>query len=188
MAPIGELLTAVNFAAIKHRSQLRKDGHTPYINHPVGVAYILLHEGGVEDTATLQAAVLHDTVEDTETSFEELEQVFGHEVMSIVKECTDDKTLPSVDRKRLQIETASHKSPKAKLVKLADKLYNLRDLQHTPPVGWDQKRVAEYFAWAKKVTDGLRGSNSKLELALDNIYSHGQFTFEGQSYPCIAKS
>nr|KAJ3418344.1 Guanosine-3',5'-bis(diphosphate) 3'-pyrophosphohydrolase MESH1 [Polyrhizophydium stewartii] len=163
------LLTAIDFAANKHRQQRRKDPEgTPYINHPIGVARILYEEGGVDDTAALMAAVLHDTVEDTDTTFDE---AFGDEVSRIVAECTDDKTLPKADRKRLQIENAPHKSDKAKLVKLADKIYNLRDLQRTTPKGWTPERVAEYFVWAKRVTDGCRGVNARLESILDRIYA-----------------
>ncbi|EGF79942.1 hypothetical protein BATDEDRAFT_89127 [Batrachochytrium dendrobatidis JAM81] len=168
---LGQLLECINFAAIKHSSQRRKDPtKTPYINHPIGVAYILYYEGNVEDLPTLLAAVLHDTVEDTETSFEEITAKFGSEVCEIVMACTDDKTLPSKDRKRLQVETAPHKSDKAKLVKMADKIYNLRDLMRVLPMGWTQQRANEYFAWAKQVTDGCRGVNAKLDAILNDIY------------------
>lgn len=150
----------INFAAIKHRDQRRKDPEkTPYINHPIGVANILAEEGGIDDLEVLMAAVLHDTVEDTDTSFEEIEEQFGSTIRSIVAEVTDDKSLPKQERKRLQVENASHKSPKAKLVKLADKLYNLRDLQRATPEFWTKERHDEYFIWAKKVVDNLRGTN-----------------------------
>ncbi|TPX36526.1 hypothetical protein SmJEL517_g01379 [Synchytrium microbalum] len=152
----GTILKAVNFAAIKHRDQRRKDlEKTPYINHPIGVANILYLEGSVTDVVILQAAILHDTVEDTETTFEELEAEFGPEVCSVVKECTDDKSLPKEERKRLQVVNAPHKSLRAKQVKMADKIYNLRDLERCTPEGWSAERVSEYFKWAKKVTDGL---------------------------------
>ncbi|RKP10020.1 hypothetical protein THASP1DRAFT_34242 [Thamnocephalis sphaerospora] len=165
------LLRAADFAARKHRDQRRKDPvQTPYINHPLGVA-LLLAESGVEDVATLQAAVLHDTVEDTDTSLEEIEREFGTLVRRIVDECTDDKALPKAERKRLQIVNAPHKSNQAKHVKLADKLYNLRDLQHATPNGWTPERVHEYFVWARKVTDGCRGVNASIEQQLDTIYA-----------------
>uniref|UniRef100_A0A182QXF8 Guanosine-3',5'-bis(diphosphate) 3'-pyrophosphohydrolase MESH1 n=1 Tax=Anopheles farauti TaxID=69004 RepID=A0A182QXF8_9DIPT len=160
----------VNFAAIKHRNQRRLDkDETPYINHPIGVAYILT-EAGVTDLEVLQAAILHDTVEDTETSFEEIESEFGPTVRSIVQEVTDDKSLPKQERKRLQIEHAATVSPKAKLVKLADKIYNLRDLQRCKPKNWTDERCREYFIWAKKVCDNLKGTNVPLESILEDIF------------------
>lgn len=161
----------VNFAAIKHRDQRRSDREkTPYINHPIGVAYILTNEGDVTDLDVLMAAILHDTVEDTDTSFDEIEEHFGTTIKNIVMEVTDDKSLPKQERKRLQIEHALTSSPQAKLVKLADKLYNLRDLQRCTPSGWGSSRVSEYFVWAKKVIDNLRGTNSKLESLLDDVF------------------
>lgn len=111
----------------------------------LGVANILVQEGNIHDPVVIIAALLHDTVEDTDTTFEEIETQFGTEVRNIVRELTDDKSLPKVERKRLQIENASKCSHKAKLIKLADKLYNLRDLQKAIPVGWSEDRVKEYF-------------------------------------------
>jgi len=179
-----QLLYTVDFAARKHRQQIRKDPErTPYIVHPIGVAR-LLAEAGVTDLATLQAAILHDTVEDTDTTFNELEQNFGAEVKTIVAECTDDKTLLKEERKRLQIETAPHKSFKAKQVKLADKLHNLRDMQRAIPVGWTKERVQEYYVWAKKVVNGCRGVNSSLEQQLDAIFENGTLTYKGEVIKC----
>ncbi|KAF8365296.1 hypothetical protein PRIPAC_83125 [Pristionchus pacificus] len=161
---------AADFAARRHRFQKRKDHRqTPYINHPVGVAYILTTEGRVTDPAVLAAAYLHDTVEDTKTTIEEIEAEFGKEVASIVAECTDDKTLHRDVRKALQIERAPRNSMQAKLVKLADKLYNLRDLERGTPVGWDKRRVKEYFKWSKEVIAGCKGTNDALEAALDDV-------------------
>ncbi|XP_028393967.1 guanosine-3',5'-bis(diphosphate) 3'-pyrophosphohydrolase MESH1-like [Dendronephthya gigantea] len=166
----GKLLEAANFACIKHENQRRNNPQaTPYINHPIGVAYILWKEGDVTDIAVLQAAILHDTVEDTDTTFEEIEGIFGDEVRNLVDEVTDDKSLPKQERKRLQIEHAPSTSPKAKLVKLADKLYNLRDLEKATPVNWTEQRVQEYFDWSRKVIEGLKGTNQKLEQLLDEI-------------------
>ncbi|CAO1422823.1 unnamed protein product [Diamesa tonsa] len=161
----------MNFAAIKHEHQRRMNPEkTPYINHPIGVANILSEEGDVYDLEVLMAALLHDTVEDTETTMDEIEEHFGKEIRKIVEEVTDDKTLPKMERKQLQIDHARTSSPKAKLVKLADKLYNLRDLQKSTPVGWTKERSDEYFVWAKKVVDNLRGTNKKLEEALDVVF------------------
>ncbi|XP_033608305.1 guanosine-3',5'-bis(diphosphate) 3'-pyrophosphohydrolase MESH1 isoform X2 [Cryptotermes secundus] len=135
-----------------------------------GVAKILTEEGNVYDVDIIQAALLHDTVEDTDTSFDEIETEFGVNVCHLVRELTDDKSLPQAERKRLQIEHAAGSSPGAKLIKLADKLYNLRDLERASPEGWTQERVQEYFEWAKKVVNGLRGTNSNLEDSLDKIF------------------
>ncbi|KAI8922302.1 hypothetical protein DFJ77DRAFT_425257 [Powellomyces hirtus] len=180
------LLQATHFAAIKHAGQRRKDPQqTPYINHPIAVAHVLWKEAGVQDVPTLQAALLHDTVEDTDTSFEEIGREFGPLVRQIVAECTDDKSLPKEERKRLQIVNAPHKSNQAKLVKMADKIHNLRDLQKTPPEGWTLPRVQTYFAWARQVTDGCRGVNPQLEAILEGIYA-GEFEYEGMKYRCIA--
>uniref|UniRef100_A0A336L280 Guanosine-3',5'-bis(diphosphate) 3'-pyrophosphohydrolase MESH1 n=1 Tax=Culicoides sonorensis TaxID=179676 RepID=A0A336L280_CULSO len=161
----------INFAAIKHRDQRRLDSkQTPYINHPIGVAHILSSEGNVSDLDVLMAAILHDTVEDTETTLDEIENEFGSKIRGIVAEVTDDKSLPKMERKRLQIEHALTSSRNAKLVKLADKLYNLRDLQKEIPNGWTEERRHEYFIWAKKVVDNLRGTNQCMENELDKIF------------------
>ncbi|XP_043210293.1 guanosine-3',5'-bis(diphosphate) 3'-pyrophosphohydrolase MESH1-like [Amphibalanus amphitrite] len=173
--PVRCLLRAANFAAIKHKDQRRKDpDKTPYINHPIGVAYILMDEGDVTDIDVLQAAILHDTVEDTDTTLDEIQDVFGEKVRSIVAEVTDDKSLPKAERKRLQVEHAASRSHQAKLVKLADKLYNLRDLCRTTPEGWDEQRVAEYFQWAARVVRGLRGTNRPLEERLERLFKERQ--------------
>ncbi|KAK7095949.1 hypothetical protein V1264_005302 [Littorina saxatilis] len=168
---VAEVIRCADFAAIKHKDQRRKDPEkTPYINHPIGVAHILTHEGGITDLQVIQAALLHDTVEDTETTYEELVDVFGKEVADLVMEVTDDKNLSKQERKQFQIEHAPHTSHKAKLVKLADKLYNLRDLSRTTPENWTAERVQEYFVWSSKCVAGLRGTNMKLEDALDAVF------------------
>src|SRR2546421_10249231 len=120
------ILRAAAFAAERHRNQRRKDEEaSPYINHPLALACLLAYEGQECDPTVLMAALLHETVEDTGTTFEELDQVFGREVGTIVREVTDDKSLPKAERKRLQIEHAASASGAAKLVKLADKICNL---------------------------------------------------------------
>ena len=172
-----DVLRAADFAARKHKDQRRKNkSETPYINHPIGVAHILTREGKITDPIVIQAALLHDTVEDTDTTIGEIGDVFGDKVKQIVAEVTDDKTLPKQTRKQIQIDTAHKKSPEAKLVKLADKLYNLRDLDSSDgiPAGWEEKRVNEYFTWAFNVVKGLRGSNTTLENELDKLFQkHG---------------
>jgi guanosine-3',5'-bis(diphosphate) 3'-pyrophosphohydrolase len=166
------ILRAAAFAAYKHRGQRRKDAAaSPYINHPLTLACILSGEGGITDAATLCAALLHDTVEDTDTTRAELEQAFGAEVAGIVAEVTDDKTLAKPDRKRMQIEHAAHISDKAKLVKLADKIANLRDVASSPPADWPLKRRQEYFDWGKSVIDQVRGVHPTLEAVFDAAYA-----------------
>jgi GTP diphosphokinase / guanosine-3',5'-bis(diphosphate) 3'-diphosphatase len=170
----GLIIKALAFAAHKHRDQRRKDvKSSPYINHPIALADVLCNEGGITDENVLCTALLHDTVEDTETTPKELTQVFGKTISGLVMELTDDKTLPKADRKRLQIEHAAHASHHAKLVKLADKISNLQDIVSYPPDGWDIQRKQEYFDGAKAVVDQVRGTNADLEGIFDAIYDKG---------------
>ena len=169
------LLTALHFAADKHRDQRRKSREAcPYINHPIEVAEILSRVGGVTDLATLQAAILHDTIEDTQTSGDELEARFGVEVRRLVEEVSDDQRLPKAERKRLQIEHAPHLSPKAKLIKIADKISNVRDVTHSPPTHWPHQRRCEYLDWADNVVAGLRGSNLAVDALFDYTLKEGR--------------
>jgi guanosine-3',5'-bis(diphosphate) 3'-pyrophosphohydrolase len=166
----GTLIRAIAFAAEKHRKQRRKDADaSPYINHPIGLADVLANEGGIEDPVVLCAAVLHDTIEDTETTTEELEAQFGHAVTAIVLEVTDDKSLEKHVRKQRQIEHAPHSSPEARLVKLADKICNLRDIIASPPAEWSAERKQAYFDWAAQVVAGLRGIHPQLEALFDGL-------------------
>jgi guanosine-3',5'-bis(diphosphate) 3'-pyrophosphohydrolase len=168
------ILNAASFAADKHRNQRRKDADaSPYINHPLALADILAREGDVDDAQVIAAALLHDTVEDTETTIEEVEAQFGKRVASIVAEVTDDKSLPKEERKRLQVVTSCTKSHGAKLVKLADKIANLRDLLAAPPADWSPERRLQYFEWAREVVEGLRGCKPSLEAAFDEAYRRG---------------
>ena len=168
------ILEAAAFAADKHRMQRRKDAEaSPYINHPLALAHILSREGKVSDPVVLCAALLHDTVEDTETTLEELEARFGAEVAATVAEVTNDESLPKAEQKRLQVAKAASKSRAAKLVKLADKISNLRDLAATPPAGWSRERRLEYYRWSRDVVAGLRGVNPALEQAFDEAYERG---------------
>lgn len=169
------LLKALHFSSIKHRDQRRKDfSKSPYINHPIQVVETLWEVGGVRDDATLVAAALHDTIEDTETSPDELRAVFGDEVLALVLEVTDDKSLIKPERKRLQVEHAPHLSPRAKLIKLADKISNLADILHSPPSDWSLQRRQEYLLWGEQVVAGLRGTNAALEKKYDEILEAGR--------------
>jgi len=163
-----QFLEVLAFSAYKHRAQRRKDRHaSAYINHPIELARVLHNEGGISDSATLSAAILHDTVEDTQTTHAELARKFGAGIAAVVMEVTDNKRLHKHTRKRLQIEHAGALSAQAKLVKLADKICNLRDVAQRPPASWDLARRREYFDWAKRVVDGLRGVHPRLEEAFD---------------------
>lgn len=163
------LLMALAFAAEKHRHQRRKDAAaSPYINHPIAVANTLAVEGRVTDEAILLTACLHDTVEDTETTFEEIEEIFGTEVTNLVRNVTDDKSLEKAQRKQLQIEHAATASDKAKQIKIADKICNVRDITNSPPQDWSLQRRSEYLEWSQKVVSGCRGVNLRLERAFDD--------------------
>lgn len=164
------ILRALLFAADKHRDQRRKDlSASPYINHPIAVAETLNSIGGVQDAVTLACAVLHDTLEDTQTTSQELEQHFGSEIRQIVEELTDDKSLPSAERKQLQVAHSPRASEPARLVKLADKICNVRDIVDAPPVGWSITRRREYIIWARSVVHRLRGTNPDLERYFDKL-------------------
>jgi len=162
-------LHALAFAAHKHRDQRRKNVEaSPYINHPISVAEILAREANVTDAAILMAAVLHDTVEDTQTTFAELEAEFGAGVARLVREVTDDTTMEREQRKALQVEHASVASAAAKQLKIADKLSNVRDIAgKSPPAGWSMERKIDYLQWAERVVAGCRGVNPALEAAFD---------------------
>ncbi|NEV62468.1 HD domain-containing protein [Thiorhodococcus minor] len=163
---------ALAFAAHKHRDQRRKDREaSPYINHPIALMRVLSLEAGIADARVLAAALLHDTVEDTETLPEELEARFGAEIRRLIMEVTDDKSLPKAERKRLQVVHAGKASEGARLVKLADKICNLRDVADSPPLGWDLARRRAYFDWAAEVIDQLRGTHAVLEELFDRAYA-----------------
>lgn len=172
---IGLILKAMRFSAEKHNDQRRKDSKSsPYINHPIQVAERLYSVGGVRDAALLAAAILHDTIEDTDATPDEIQREFGSEVLGLVLEVTDDRSLPKEVRKQLQVETAAKKSPRAKLLKLADKLCNVKDLVESPPADWSMKRRREYLAWTEKVVLGMRGSNRELEELYDEVLKRGK--------------
>jgi len=167
---VGLLMKAMAFAAEKHRHQRRKDvDGSPYINHPISLANVLASEGGVTDVLVLGAAILHDTIEDTDTTEEELRATFGARLTAIVLEVTDDKSLAKHVRKQLQIDHAPHVSQEAKLVKLADKICNLRDILASPPPHWTPERKQEYFDWASRVVAGIRGVHPGLEAIFDGL-------------------
>lgn len=167
---IAAVLKAAQFAAEKHKSQRRKDADaSPYINHPLALANVLATEGNIDNPDVICAALLHDTIEDTDTTAEELSALFGSKVASIVLEVTDDKSLEKHVRKQRQVEHAPHISKEAKLVKLADKICNLRDILASPPADWSPERKQGYFDWAAKVVAGVRGVHPELEAVFDGL-------------------
>lgn len=172
---LSSLLTALHFAADKHRDHRRKDPEaSPYINHPIAVAEVLARVGGVSELAVLQAAVLHDTIEDTRTTEAELAERFGPEVARLVAEVSDDKSLPKAERKRLQVVHAPELSQGAKLVKLGDKICNVQDVTSAPPKDWSLERRLEYLAWSRQVVEGCRGTNAALERFFDEMVATGE--------------
>jgi (p)ppGpp synthase/HD superfamily hydrolase len=168
------LLESIEFAADKHRKQRRKDNEaSPYINHPIAVATVLASEGGVDDEVLLIAAILHDTVEDTKTTFEELEEKFGVDITNVVREVTDDKKIKKPLRKRLQVEHAPHASARAKQIKIADKISNIRDITTKPPKSWTTERKQKYLEWSCEVVNGCRGVNPTLDKVFDDAIAAG---------------
>ena len=161
------LMRVVHFAAMKHTDQRRKgERQEPYFNHLADVAQILAECTNGEDPILIAGGLLHDTLEDTETTYDELVAEFGAEIADLVKEVTDDTTLPKTERKRLQIENAPHKSPRAKMIKIADKISNIKSIKTSHPPHWTEERKQEYIEWAAKVVEGCRGVNA----SLDNLF------------------
>jgi (p)ppGpp synthase/HD superfamily hydrolase len=174
------LLHALHFAADKHRDQRRKgEDASPYINHPILVAETLARHG-VTDLVTLQAAILHDTIEDTETTPQELESVFGPDVRAVVMEVTDDKSLPKQERKEQQVRLAPGLSRKAKLVRIADKISNVHDVLHAPPADWPLEWRLGYVDWTERVVDGCRGSHEALEAHYDEVLAEARRSLTGR--------
>ncbi len=179
MNDLKTLLKATSFAAKKHTGQTRKGkDDAPYINHPLEVANLLINVGNVEDYDVLIAAILHDTVEDTGTTPEEIAELFGQPVAEIVAEVTDDKTFPKAERKQLQIEHAPHLSLSAKQLKMADKISNITDIINNPPTDWSNERRLEYLDWGEKVMAGLRGANAHLENHFDELIKLSKSSLE----------
>lgn len=171
---IVQIARAADFAAQMHTDQRRKGCRgEPYINHPVEVARLVAEATGGTMPVAVLAALLHDTVEDTDATFEDIEGIFGAEIAAVVAEVTDDKSLPKAERKQLQIDTAAVRSLDARLVKLGDKISNLRSMRDSPPDDWPWERRRAYFDWAKAVVDRIRGTNVVLEALFDDAYAAG---------------
>jgi guanosine-3',5'-bis(diphosphate) 3'-pyrophosphohydrolase len=185
MSDTSLILKALEFAAGRHKAQVRKGlDRIPYINHPIQVANLLANDAGETDPVLLAAAILHDVIEDTVDSVDEKDElislisgVFGQEILLLTLEVTDDKTLEKKERKRLQVVNASHKSLRARKLKIADKIMNLRDITNNPPTDWPMERITAYFDWAEDVVAGLRGVNKKLEDLFDESLINGRVRY-----------
>ncbi len=172
VASVQRILEAAKFAADKHVAQKRKGAaQEPYINHLIEVAQLIAGSSEILDTNLVIAGLLHDAIEDAGATAEELEHQFGSDVSALVLEVTDDKSLPKEVRKALQVENASHKSVRAQVIKLADKISNLRSILASPPAAWSLERKREYVAWARKVVAALSAPNPILKAEFDRIYS-----------------
>ena len=177
MSESHKLLKATHFAAEKHRNQRRKDAaETPYINHPITVAETLrIH--GVMDEDILVAALLHDTIEDTDTTAREISEVFGKGVLELVLEMTDDKSLPKLQRKELQMEHASQLSKGARLIKLSDKICNVRDITHSPPSNWPLERLLQYVDWCEAVVENMNEADAALKALFEQVCKEAREQF-----------
>ncbi len=164
MSMLIQFAKALVFACERHSEHRRKGAaQEPYVNHLAEVALMAAEVTGGRDPSLVIAALLHDTLEDTATTYAELAGQFGEDVAALVQEVTDDKSLAWADRKRLQVERAPFKSHRAKVIKLADKVSNLRSIAQSPPQDWGPDKRAAYVDWAEQVAGGLTGGNSVLE-------------------------
>ena len=162
------LTRAFAFAAEKHSDQRRKgENAEPYVNHVAEVAHLLAVAVQGRDANLVAAGLLHDTLEDTETTWDELVATFNEDIADLVREVTDDKSLPKQERKRLQVEHAPSRTDRAKMLKLADKTSNLRGIAASPPAGWSTERRLDYIRWGRDVVAGLRGAHPWLEAQFD---------------------
>ncbi len=162
-----DLLQALAYAAEKHKYQ-RRAGYEPlpYLNHLVKVTHALVQIGRETDRDLLIAAVLHDVVEDTDATVEELREHFGSPVAETVAELTDDMNLPYAERKALQVERAGALSDPAKKIRIADKASNLQDI-FSYPLDWKESKKKTYLENAIAVVDLIRGVNQQLEAWFD---------------------
>ena len=179
-----KILDAAVFAAEKHQGDVRKNKQrSPYITHPLLVAEAILRIGEIQNVSILTAAILHDTIEDTETTTDDIRERFGEEVLSIILEVTDDKSLSKMVRKRLQVAHATELSYEARVVKLADKLINCRDILNDPPEYWTLKRRQDYIQWGADVLYRIRGTNPQLEAAFDRVIARAEKELDYQIKP-----
>jgi guanosine-3',5'-bis(diphosphate) 3'-pyrophosphohydrolase len=162
-----KVMKAAHAASVWHVEQRRKGAAAePYVNHLIEVADLVAAAGADEDVVC--AALLHDAIEDQDITAAQIADLFGADVAALVCEVTDDKKLPKAERKALQIAHAPHLSPGAKLIKLADKISNVRSVASSPPAGWPLERRLDYIEWCCKVVVGLRGIDAALEKTFES--------------------
>lgn len=168
------IMEAVKYSSVCHRNQRRKDsGKTPYINHPIEAAEFLTSHS-VTDCDTIIGTLLHDVIEDTDGTYDEIKARFGENVAKFVMECSDDKKLNKIMRKRLQIKHAASISDQAKLIKLADKYSNISGLLETPPKSWSKEEITGYVTWGLAVCERLYGVNDSIDTAVRDLFKkHG---------------
>jgi (p)ppGpp synthase/HD superfamily hydrolase len=172
LGALRDVLKAARFASVRHVSQKRKGiAAEPYLNHLIEVADLVAQAITEPDTHLIAAALLHDVIEDTKTSKEEVVAEFGTDIADLVAEVTDDKSLPKAERKRLQIEHAPHLTPRAQTIKIADKISNLRGIVSTPPEDWDLRRKREYFEWARRVVEACSAPNPLLKAEFAKVHT-----------------
>ena len=165
---VDSIFSAIDFAAEKHRLQMRKNKEkTPYISHPLGVAYYLVYFGEVSDAAVIIGALLHDTLEIG--AIQEVEKRFGKDVAGHVREMSEDQSLSYVERKRQQVIHASKCSKGAAQIHLADKLYNAIELLRNPPEGWSSVRIDRYYQWMQSIIERLPQANDALKKEVEKI-------------------
>ena len=171
MLPAIRLISeAAELAARRHSGMARKGrGNEPYINHLAEVANLLATATDGADAELVAAGWLHDAIEDTGTTREELAQKFSERVASLVVECTDDMSLPKAERRRRQVVDAPKKSAGAKLIKIADKISNIGARIHSAPTIEERCDLADYTGWAEHVVAGCRGGNPGLDRAFDDM-------------------
>lgn len=180
-----KLTKAYNFSAQKHTKQRRKDKDAnPYINHPIEVAKILT-DSDIVDIDTIIAGILHDTIEDTNTTYEEIIENFGENIAKIVMECSDDKKLDKITRKQLQIVHAGEISSEARMVKLADKLSNCHNMINNPPCQWSKAEIYGYIYWSYAVCQKLKGINIKLDNKLDDMFKNFGINLNPDDLQCL---
>jgi guanosine-3',5'-bis(diphosphate) 3'-pyrophosphohydrolase len=168
---------AAELAARRHNGMARKGrGNEPYINHLAEVANLLSAATDGADAELVTAGWLHDTIEDTGTTREELAQRFSDRVASLVVECTDDMALPKAERRRRQVVDAPHKSPGAKLIKIADKISNVGARVHSDPSREERDDLIDYADWAEQVVNGCRGGNTWLDAKFDQTIAMARST------------
>src|SRR6516165_597237 len=173
------VLKAADAAARWHVNQRRKGAaQEPYVTHLLEVAMLVAEATAGADPNLIVAALLHDTIEDQGVTREEIAAQFSDDVADLVVEVTDDKKLPKAERKRLQIKHAPKLTPRAKILKLADKISNLRSLATSPPADWPMQRRSDYVIWTTEVVQGLRGTSGLLEQEFDRAATHAGHSAE----------